>query len=64
MQFLQWLRDRPEDEVVVVSHHAFLFQLFSNLILVDPPVASENDHFSNCEMRSYVLDLSNIPLQS
>ena len=57
--FLRWLKEREEKEIIMVSHHAFLFRLFTGVIKIDPSVEGESEHFSNCEMRSYALDLSN-----
>jgi broad specificity phosphatase PhoE len=61
LAFLKWLKDRPEQEVVVVSHHAFLRQLFKDSIVeVDEldhnKIIVSNPHFDNCEMRSFVVD--------
>ena len=58
--FLRWLKEREESEIIMVSHHAFLFRLFTGVIEIDPPVEGESEHFSNCEMRTYALDLSNV----
>lgn len=59
LEFLRWLKSIPEDDVIVVSHHRYLHCLFTEAIQVHPPV-DESPHFSNCEMRSYLLDLSNL----
>lgn len=49
-QFLDWLKSRPEKEIIVVTHSAFLRYLFRN--------ALEMDHveFQNAEMRSFLIN--------
>mmetsp|Transcript_33503 Transcript_33503/g.48590 ORF Transcript_33503/g.48590 Transcript_33503/m.48590 type:complete len:232 (-) Transcript_33503:60-755(-) len=59
LEFLKWLKTIPEDEFIVVSHHRYLYCLFTEAIQIHP-VVDESPHFSNCEMRSYLLDLSNL----
>jgi broad specificity phosphatase PhoE len=53
-QFFAWLRQRPEKEIVVVTHSAFLRHTFSNVLDAEE---DDNTQFANCELRSYVVDL-------
>jgi broad specificity phosphatase PhoE len=52
-QFIRWLRDRPEREIVVAAHSQFLFSLFNAVLLV--PVAQEAEWFGTAEMRTMAL---------
>lgn len=54
--FLHWLESRPEREILIVTHSAYLHNLFDNLLEVD--IAQEEGKlgvFKNCEMKSYCL---------
>ena len=54
--FLHWLGSRPEREILIVTHSAYLHNLFDNLLEVD--IAQEEGKsgvFRNCEMKSYCL---------
>lgn len=69
LEFIKWLSNRPEQEIVVVSHYNFLFHLFAYVLTVsgsghEVTVNSGIDckqpcnptkNFRNCEMRSVVL---------
>ena len=48
--FLLWLRARPETEIVVSSHSAWLFSAFNAVMRCDPPELAE--WFHTGEMRS------------
>ena len=50
-EFLRWLAERPEREVIVVTHSAYL----RNFLLL---LGEERSgvQYENCEMRSYVVD--------
>lgn len=52
-EFLDWLVRRPEKEIVVVTHSAYLRHLFNHVLHTDN--SEDRDHYENCEMRSYVL---------
>jgi broad specificity phosphatase PhoE len=56
-KFMQWLKQRPESEIIVVSHHKYLQMLFRELIATTDEATSNVD-FTNCEMRTFVIDLS------
>ena len=54
--FLRYLANRPEKEVIVVSHGNYLFHLFNHVLT---NVGEEQKvYFQNCEIRSFVLDLT------
>jgi broad specificity phosphatase PhoE len=49
-QFLTWIQNRSETEIVVVTHSAFLRGLFQRVLFPE-----ENfERFENCESRSFV----------
>jgi len=52
-QFMRWLRDRPEDEVVVVAHFAWLLALLN--AVVECGDAELSSAFQTGELRSLVL---------
>jgi broad specificity phosphatase PhoE len=54
-QFMEWLKNRPEDEIIVVSHHGYLMNLFQNSIVTTEPNKNEKP-FENCEIRSFVVN--------
>ena len=57
--FLEWISRRPEDDIVVVTHSAYLRHMLTeplNAALVDwrrVSSGSEFARFANCEMRSF-----------
>lgn len=55
--FLLWIRNRPEQEIAVVTHSSFLRHLFSqfgdNVDIEDAERMQRNT--GNCEMRSIVM---------
>jgi len=51
--FFAWLATRPEKEVIVVTHSAFLRHTFAHVL--DTSSDGDDAHFSNAEMRSYVI---------
>ncbi|CAN0313692.1 unnamed protein product, partial [Hapterophycus canaliculatus] len=53
-ELFSWLRDRPETNIAVVTHSAFLLCLFNEAILSPPEVAK---WFENCELRTVLMDL-------
>ncbi|XP_039139131.1 phosphoglycerate mutase-like protein 1 isoform X1 [Dioscorea cayenensis subsp. rotundata] len=57
LKFINWLWTRPEKEIAIVTHSAFLectLQMFGNDC--HPSIKNEiNKHFANCELRSMVL---------
>lgn len=57
--FLDWLRNREEKEIVVVTHSAFLRHLFRHLLSVEN--MDDSIEFENCELRTFVLNLDPIP---
>lgn len=57
--FFIWLASREEKEIIVVTHSAFLKNIFGNVLEVEK--ASEEGkcgNFMNCEMKSYTLFLA------
>jgi broad specificity phosphatase PhoE len=52
--FMLWIRDRPETEIVVSSHSAWLFCVFNAVLQCDPNDTGE--WFTNGEMRSVSVD--------
>ncbi len=50
-QFLAWLEKRPESEILVVTHAAFLRGLIQRVLFPN----GEMERFDNCEIRSFVL---------
>lgn len=57
--FLVFLSKRPEKEVIIVTHSAYLRHLLQHLLeeSSEEP-SSEFQNFKNCEMRTFVVDLS------
>lgn len=53
-QFMKWLQERPEKEIIVVSHHGYMMNLFHNSIKTAEP-EKDDTPFENCEMRSFVI---------
>lgn len=53
-QFMQWLKERPEKEIIVVSHHGYMMNLFHNSIKTAEP-EKDDTPFENCEIRSFVV---------
>lgn len=56
--FLSFLIQRPEKEIIVVSHSAYLRHLLQHLMEIKGESESEYQNFKNCEMRTFVIDLS------
>ena len=54
--FLIWLRDRPEKEIVVSSHSAWLFSCFNAVLQCEDPDLAE--WFQTGEMRSVEVEFS------
>eukprot|EP01038_Epipyxis_sp_PR26KG_P005051 gene5051-7049_t len=54
-EFMKWLSDQTEDDIIVVTHSAFLRHLFNEVIQVDE---RDKAHFENCEMRSFRITFS------
>ncbi|CAM9146320.1 unnamed protein product [Chrysoparadoxa australica] len=52
--FFSWLAKRPENNIAVVTHSAFLSVLFNKAVTCGPPLSK---WFENCEMRTTVLSL-------
>eukprot|EP00752_Nemacystus_decipiens_P016046 g14345.t1 len=53
-ELFAWLKDRPETNIAVVTHSAFLLCLFNEAVLSPPDVAK---WFENCELRTVMMDL-------
>ncbi|CAB1116470.1 unnamed protein product [Ectocarpus sp. CCAP 1310/34] len=53
-ELLSWLKERPETNIVVVTHSAFLLCLFNEAMQAAPETAK---WFENCELRSVFLEL-------
>jgi broad specificity phosphatase PhoE len=58
-QFLSWIKARPETEIVVVTHSAFLRGLFQRVLFPNEPF----NRFENCEARSFVMYFPNTELE-
>ena len=67
--FLLFLHSRSEREIVVVTHSAYLRHLLQHLLVVVETSSSEENlqstssefqNFKNCEMRTFICDLSSI----
>lgn len=52
-EFIQWLKARPEKEIIVVTHSAYLRHLFNKVLDIESE--ADREHYQNCEMRTYVL---------
>lgn len=55
-EFFKWLSDRPEKEIIVVTHAAYLRTMFTSVLAV----GNENNHkrhYDNCECRTYIISL-------
>lgn len=53
-QFMEWLKERPETEIIVVSHHGYMMNLFHNSVKTAEP-EKDDTPFSNCEIRSFTV---------
>ena len=53
-EFIAWLSKRNEENVVVVTHSAYLRHLFGHVVDCDE---SDKTKYANCEIRSYKLVL-------
>lgn len=56
--FLQWLQNRPEKEIIVVTHRAYLRQMLRSVLDIEG--SNEPSHcirFANCECRTYIITL-------
>lgn len=51
--FVEWLANRPEKEIIVVSHSGFLTFLLSDVMQLEN--ADETTKFDNCELRSFIV---------
>ena len=56
--FFQWLANRPERVIIVVTHSAYLRVLLTHVAAAHGNF--HESHFDNCELRTYALDLSGI----
>lgn len=52
--FMRWLKERPETELIVVSHHHYLQVMFHDIIRSAEPAKDDVD-FKNCELRTFVV---------
>ena len=52
--FFDWLENRKETEVVVVTHSAFLRTLFTHVVECDD---GDKEKYENCELRSYIIEI-------
>jgi broad specificity phosphatase PhoE len=53
-RFVEWLKERPEKEVIVVSHHGYLLDLMGEVLQTTHPDSDAID-FKNCEMRTFIV---------
>lgn len=53
-QFMEWLKERPETEIIVVTHHGYMMNLFHNSIKTTEP-EKDDTPFENCEIRSFTI---------
>lgn len=52
-EFINWLKERPEKEIIVVTHSAYLRHLFNKVLEIESE--ADREHYQNCEMRTYIL---------
>lgn len=57
-EFLQFISTRQEQEIIVVTHSAFLEHLLDNVVDMHESEEIPIIRFKNCEMRSYIVDMS------
>eukprot|EP00891_Asterochloris_glomerata_P003056 jgi/Astpho2/3056/e_gw1.00051.123.1_t len=57
MQFIQWLMQRPEQHIAVVTHSSFLYFMMQNFGKGAAPLVQKEMHrwYENCELRSLLL---------
>lgn len=54
LRLMDWLKERPEKEIIVVTHHGYLLQLLGEVVHTGNPGADAVD-FKNCEMRTFIV---------
>lgn len=54
-EFLMWIASRPEREIIVVTHSAFLESLLRDVLKLSE--GQDDCWFENCEMRTYAVNL-------
>jgi broad specificity phosphatase PhoE len=59
--FLQWLENRPEKDILVVTHCVVLFTLMNHILSCDDLSEVEQGWFEPGEMRSFVLQFGEEP---
>jgi broad specificity phosphatase PhoE len=64
-KFIRWLGTRREKNIVVITHGNFLYPLFNKVLLksfenLKNSIGYDNSFFSNCELRTLVLDFNNL----
>mmetsp|Transcript_120520 Transcript_120520/g.236885 ORF Transcript_120520/g.236885 Transcript_120520/m.236885 type:complete len:242 (-) Transcript_120520:90-815(-) len=52
--FMEWLKERPETEIIVVTHHGYLLDLLGEVVRTSNPSVDATD-FNNCEMRTFII---------
>ena len=57
-EFFQWLMEREEDNIAVVTHSAYLRNMFKHVVQIeaheiDADVDFDHEKYKNCEVRSY-----------
>ena len=52
LSFMKWLGERPEREIIVVTHSNYVKNLLTYVISVEDDAPKK---FKNCEIRSYVM---------
>lgn len=52
-RFMLWLKERPEKEIIVVTHHGYLLDLLGDVLHSADPADAKD--FKNCEMRTFMV---------
>lgn len=58
--FFDWLLTRDEENIIVVTHSAYLQAMFLNVLNVEYENGEDFVWFENCEMRSFHLELPHL----
>jgi broad specificity phosphatase PhoE len=59
-EFLQWLRSRPEKDIIIVTHSAYLREMVGAVLEIENSPNHEI-RFQNCECRTYIVTLPPVP---
>ena len=65
-EFFKWLHCRPEQEIAVVTHSAFLREVFHSVLQYhseeEEQLKRDHGHFANCEVKSYKIDFPELKI--